>query len=163
MKCKCGASKHKDYQDRCANGHVYGGHITHGHASDRYSPTYITWMSMRQRCSRSKYYAGKGIKVCSRWESSFENFLDDMGERPEGHTIERTDRLGNYEPSNCQWVTSNTQNRNRSFVRLNEEAVKVIRHLCRTRPCHGLMALLARLHGVKHYVVNKVVLGDTWK
>lgn len=82
------------------------------------SPTYYSWRSMRVRCSNPKskfyeYYGGRGIKVCDRWLNSFDNFLEDMGERLEGTTLDRIDCDGNYELSNCRWADKKTQMKNR--------------------------------------------------
>jgi len=68
---------------------------------------------MKQRCdnpSTNGYenYGGRGITYCKRWES-FENFLDDMGERPKGKTLDRIDVNDNYEPDNCRWATAKEQ------------------------------------------------------
>lgn len=81
------------------------------------TPTYEIWKGMRKRCNNPNaisypYYGGKGIKVCQRWER-FENFLSDMGERPDGCSIDRIDCLGDYEPSNCRWSTPKEQAANR--------------------------------------------------
>lgn len=81
------------------------------------SPTYFTWKGMIQRCTNLKdpsyqRYGGAGIKVCQRW-LLFENFLSDMGERPEGTTLDRKNSKGNYEPSNCRWATQAEQATNK--------------------------------------------------
>lgn len=81
------------------------------------TPTYRCWVSMRFRCSnpnhhRWKDYGGRGIRVCERWES-FENFYADMGNRPDGYSIERINVNGNYEPSNCKWIPLADQSKNR--------------------------------------------------
>ncbi len=92
--------------------------LKHGHTIGRVaSPTYLSWDSMIQRCSNPKRkewknYGGRGIRVCERW-LSFENFLADMGERPEGKTIDRyPNNDGNYDKSNCRWATRAEQNPN---------------------------------------------------
>lgn len=80
------------------------------------TPTYTVWEGMIKRCSNPKtthykYYGGRGISVCERW-SKFENFLSDMGERPEGLQLDRTNNNGNYESNNCKWITKAENMRN---------------------------------------------------
>ncbi len=82
------------------------------------TPTWWTWVSMRERCykkSASNYnkYGGRGIRVCVRWRLSFAAFLEDMGERPENHTIDRTNNEEGYFPENCRWATPKQQLANR--------------------------------------------------
>lgn len=90
----------------------------HGHGSPGKSPTYQSWLAMKNRChgnpsESTKNYGDRGIVVCDRWRHSFENFLGDMGPRPEGTFIERIDSNGNYELGNCKWATRKEQNRNK--------------------------------------------------
>jgi hypothetical protein len=90
------------------------------------TPTYHTWRSMLMRCNKEtnrnyKRYGGRGIKVCDRWHT-FANFLEDMGIKPVGYQIDRTNLDGNYEPGNCKWVTpkQNSANRNKRPVLWNK-------------------------------------------
>lgn len=91
----------------------------HNHAGSR-TGEYRTWDHMIQRCTnasnkRFKDYGGRGIRVCDRWRESFEAFLADMGPRPSpGHSIDRIDANGHYEPGNCRWATAAEQSRNTS-------------------------------------------------
>ena len=80
---------------------------------------YTRWSAMKRRCnnpSDSRYadYGGRGIKVCARWQESYEAFLADMGLPPSiSHQIDREDNHGNYEPGNCKWVTRTQNARNK--------------------------------------------------
>lgn len=78
--------------------------------------TYQAWIAMRTRCRNTRQpgwvnYGGRGIGIAPEWDS-YEQFLADMGECPEGMTLERRDSEGDYEPSNCCWATRAEQNRN---------------------------------------------------
>jgi hypothetical protein len=87
--------------------------------------TYRIWVSMLARCHNPnsynrRNYGLKGVTVCDEWRSSFLAFLADMGEAPEGMTIERVDNVKGYCKENCKWATRVEQNNNRSDNRIVE-------------------------------------------
>ena len=86
-------------------------------SSDRFKPERTLWSMMIARCydektKSFKNYGGRGIKVCARWRDSMQSFLDDMGRRPEGMTLERVNNDGDYDPSNVVWADMKTQRNN---------------------------------------------------
>jgi hypothetical protein len=89
---------------------------THGHTTGGWSKTYATWVGMRSRCDLKSQpnwekYGGTGITVCEKWQT-FEGFLEDMGKRPEGKTLDRLDPTKGYFKENCRWATGTEQNFN---------------------------------------------------
>ena len=83
------------------------------------TPTYVSWQKMKDRCYNPNFkqyhdYGGKGVTVCDRWlepdGKGFLNFLEDMGERPEGMTLNRVQRSSVYSKETCNWATDSVQN-----------------------------------------------------
>jgi len=82
------------------------------------TPEYKVWIDMRRRCNNSdnnnyQYYGARGITVCDSWNDSFDSFLEDMGLRPTGLTLERKDNEEGYYKENCKWASRTEQVANR--------------------------------------------------
>ena len=94
------------------------------HHGMSHTPEYKAWLQMKRRCYRPsapsyENYGARGIKVCARWQESFDAFLADVGQRPSPlHTLDREDTNGDYEPGNVRWVTRAEQALNRCTARV---------------------------------------------
>lgn len=129
-KCDCGNTKYLMYAD-ISSGHtkscgclakesLYKRNYKHGHTQNsKISPTWSSWAAMIGRCYNKtntafRSYGAKGIDVCPRWkgDDGFINFYYDMGDRPEGKTLDRIDGAKGYSPDNCRWATIEEQTNN---------------------------------------------------
>lgn len=129
----------------------------HGHARrGQCSPELITWVGMISRCehrNNTAYanYGGRGIAVCDRWRESFANFLEDMGKRPAGMSIDRIDNDAGYSPENCRWATATEQAR-------NKRTTLMLEHNGQTLP----LATWAERSGINYGVLaRRISLGWT--
>lgn len=94
---------------------------------------YWVWAEMIQRCENHNnkhfhLYGGRGIKVCDSWRKSFNTFLNDMGERPSGYTLERIDNSLGYSKENCCWADRTTQSLNRRLFKNNQTKIKGVEY-----------------------------------
>lgn len=172
MRCECGTEKvnflpnvtqGKSKSCGCWNVEVLGkSSVTHGMTG---SKTYKIWAGMKRRCYNPhekfyKHYGGRGILVCDSWRQSFEAFHSDMGECPDGFSIERKDVNGNYEPSNCVWLPEALQAQNTRVNKLTKDTAIAILKM-RASGVHRLE--IAAIHGVDKTMVDKICRGACWK
>lgn len=133
----------------------------HGKSS---TPTYKIWNTMILRCYNSNMqqyddYGGRGITVCERWHD-FESFLADMGERPEGMSIDRIDNDKGYDKANCKWSTRTEQNRNKRNSKLTlDQAVDICYRRITTKDSYRN---IAADYDIPHTNVIAICNRTTW-
>lgn len=144
-KCECECGKIVTVQEQ----HLITGHTNscgcfhkeraqevktiHGYSPrGEYNSTHAAWKDMKTRCHNSNRpgynnYGGRGITVCDRWKNSFNNFLEDMGDRPKGKSLDRINNEEGYSPDNCRWATIKEQSRNtRQNIYLEYKDIKKV-------------------------------------
>jgi len=127
------------------------------------NPTYVTYRGMLGRCydpGNASYqrYGARGVVVCDRW-LDFDAFVEDMGLRPRGKTLDRIDPTGPYNKENCRWATRKEQQRRRAATKLTFDQALAIR----TRRAQGELGKdLAEEFGVSQQTVCDVFKGRYW-
>ena len=143
-------------------------------------PLHRTYEGMTERCyyeksARYHRYGGRGITVCERWKrksdkkaTGFWNFVEDMGKKPDGCTLNRIDNNGPYSPENCEWATHETQASNRdqakgsrvgSSILTETQVIEIKNRLALGQGC----SLIGRAYGVSPMTVGDIKHRRTWK
>ena len=142
-------------------------------ANQIHHPLYPCFRNMKARCfnqNHPKYrlYGARGITVCDRWRNDFQAFVADMGDRPEGHSLDRIDNDGDYTPENCRWATVHQQVNNRGKykqitnkgekhhkAKLSDEDVATMRALRGVVP----QATVAVMFGINRRTAERIMAG----
>lgn len=119
------------------------------------TPTYQSWKRMKARCSptyhESNYYYDKGIRVCKEWQESFTKFLEDMGERPNGTSIDRIDPERGYSKDNCRWASKRMQSLNRGMMSNNHSGYKGVSWKKGRFQWHAQIRVIGRCYNLGYY------------
>ena len=172
------SARHRDVNVRCECGLVFVvrfDHLRTGRTTSCGScgrkrhgltgtATHRVWSGMRDRCNNPNHmayarYGGRGVAVCERW-SVFENFLADMGPRPDGMSLDRINNNGNYEPGNCRWATRHEQARNTRRSRKN--GIELAMRAVAMWKAGASVAAIASAIGVGNGFVSHVLHGKSY-
>lgn len=138
----------------------------HGHYSgNKASGTYSSWAAMKSRCDDPNndsydHYGALDISYDPRW-NLFENFLADMGERPEGMTLDRLDSNKDYYKENCRWATHAEQTRNSTNTKITLEIAREVKRLWKEGGRSGRS--IGAIFGISRQTVCDITKGRLWK
>ena len=164
-KCVCECGTEKDVRhDHLINGKTSScgcSVVKHGMTN---SKEYRVWDSMVRRChSKShhafKDYGARGIAVCDKWRK-FDGFIEDMGLKPEGMTLERIDNSIGYFKENCKWATMTEQSRNRRTTKLDADKVADIKKLIENGVSQNA---IANQFAVSRSNIGHIAQGNIWR
>lgn len=134
--CRCGATAFISSRDL-----LHADRKGCGNCADTKHPLYGIWRGIIARCTDTnspsyKDYGGRGITICQEWKEEFLAFVEDMGPRPEGYSVERKDNEGNYNKDNCKWATAQEQayNKRELVAKLTDQDLVDIYHADRSLP-----------------------------
>jgi len=137
----------------------------HGESNNR---LFAIWTGIKSRCNNKnrksyKYYGGRGIKIYNEWNNNYLSFKEWSLSNGYSNelTIDRIDSNGNYEPSNCRWVSRIEQGRNTRNTKINIKIATEIRKLYKKGRL--TQKIIAKKYGISLGIVKSVTQGRTWK